>query len=272
MSYEEFNEKRFPVIKVDDHYCLLTTDSRPLPTRDLPSDLFCYDICKSEKTEGPVFKVSKESIPDLYRWGRLMCKEPLPFDDHGEYSPAHASALHADYALTAKEFQDIFVSALEQARDDGMLYRSSFGLIPVYPHLAMYCDNDNLYVGMDYYDEEEQMFDHFGDVTVNIDSLPYLHSTIDTNNNGDKILDFLQRNGLGETTGRYLSSGFCRFPVFHFNEQALHAIDLQAFEAYAKTHGQEPNLNTRLDQKLQNAAERAGGPTKTTDAREPSRG
>ncbi len=124
------------------------------------------------------------------------------------------------------------------------------GQYTVKPRLNMYANNDNLYVGLDCYDKGGAFWEPFGDVTVNIDSLPYLYSTIDTNNNGDKIIEFLEQNGFGECTPFVIPSGFCNFPVFQFKEEKLRAIDPVAFEKYAKAHGvkKEP-----LDKKISSA-------------------
>lgn len=127
-------------------------------------------------------------------------------------------------------------------------YDSSFGTIDVIPQFAIYGYYDTLYMGFLYYDDEDlHAWDDFGDITVNIEPLPYLESAIDTNNNGEKILGFLKDNGFGELTGKYLSSGFCRYPVFRFREEVLeqHAPDVLA--QYRSLHGREkPSLNSKI--------------------------
>ena len=122
----------------------------------------------------------------------------------------------------------------------GYLYCSSFGLFPVYPYLSMYLDNNNLFMGLDFYDENEQMFAPFGDVTVNVGQCPYLCSAIDTNNNGNKILDFLEQNGFGQKTGSHIPSGFCLFPVFRFHADRIQKIDPEVYQEYAKAYGYSP--------------------------------
>lgn len=253
----EFDEKRYPVIKMDGHYCLLTIDKRPLTNSDLPSGLHYYDLRKSEKTEGPLFRV-EDNVPDLYRWGRIICREELPLDEKGGYIPASTSALYMPEPPTMDEFGLMSEESLADSRDNGLLYLSSFGLIPVYPSIDVYkCDN-SIYLGLDFYDEEEQMMDHFASVTVNLEPLPYSHAAIDTNNNGDKVVTFLEREGFGEKTGRSLSSGFCSYPVFHFEDRMLQAIDPEVYKMYAKLNGREAahEETVRLDEKIQNASER----------------
>lgn len=109
----------------------------------------------------------------------------------------------------------------------------------VYFRLNHYTQNNNLYLGLLKYDAEFDMMTPYCDVTVNIGALPYLESAIDTNNNGRKMLDFLEKNGFGKATGLELPSGFCWFPVFRFNEDKLREIDPETFAEYAKAHGMD---------------------------------
>lgn len=120
----------------------------------------------------------------------------------------------------------------------GYSYVDSFGdEIILYPRLNMYVEGNSLYLGFDSFDSEAGDMEPYCDATVNIVALPYLHSCIDTNNNGDKMLDFLVRNGFGEPLGLRIPSGFCRYPVFRFNEEKLREIDPVVLAAYAKAHG-----------------------------------
>lgn len=253
----EFKDKRLPVLKVDDHYCLLSIDRVAPAPEEIPDGLHCYDIRSAGKSTGPLFQVEK-SVPDLYRWGRIFCKDELPLGESGSYYPTHTSALHmAGDPPTVKEFLALSEESLAKVKDDGLLHLSGFGLIPVYPILDIYREYNNLYLGLNYYDEEEQMFDHYGDVTVNVEQMQYQHSTIDTNNNGTRILDFLKRNGFGEETNRCVNSGFCSFPVFRFDDRALQRIDPRVYKDYAMMHGHDP---ARLDEKIHEATARVGEP------------
>lgn len=59
--------------------------------------------------------------------------------------------------------------------------------------------------------------EYYSDVTVNLDSERSAGCQfIDTNNNGDQILDWLEENKFGERTGRTGKSGFCTYPEFNF--------------------------------------------------------
>lgn len=47
---------------------------------------------------------------------------------------------------------------------------------------------------------------------------------IDTNNNGDEIIDWLLENQLGELTGKYERSGYCSYPEFRFDMKRLQEV------------------------------------------------
>lgn len=124
--------------------------------------------------------------------------------------------------------------------------------------LDMYMDNNNLYMGMDYYDAELGGMDHFADITVNITDLPYLYSTVDTANNGQKIVDFLVENGIAEPTGLDMPSGYCLYPVMEFKAEALEKISPGVFRTYQKAHGIEPKQQeSSVDDLAKEAKERA---------------
>lgn len=117
----------------------------------------------------------------------------------------------------------------------------------LFPRLNSYMDNNNLYLGMLSEDLEYGGLSPYCDVTVNVGPLPYLHSCIDINNNGAKIIEFLEKNGFGERTDMELPSGFCWYPVFRFNEEKLRQIDPEMFAAYAKAHGRDkPSLASQI--------------------------
>lgn len=106
--------------------------------------------------------------------------------------------------------------------------------------VSRYVNNDNLYVGMDAFDTESNEKYPFTDITVNIEALPYLHSAIDTNNNGMlSITNFLIENDLALPTGEYQQSGFCVYPVYRFNAELLEKLDPEPFHEYQKAHGIE---------------------------------
>ena len=139
--------------------------------------------------------------------------------------------------------------------------------------LNMYRDNNNLYLGMTEWDEELQGYVHYGDVTVNIHDLPYLQSTIDTNNFSNALIGFLVENNIAEGTGRAFRSGYCIFPIFEFNADVLKEIDPEVFAAYQKAHGIEVDANLGIGSMAENAMEAAedNDPRYEADRSEPER-
>lgn len=123
--------------------------------------------------------------------------------------------------------------------------------------LDIYAYYNNLYLGMNYYDSELGGWDRYTDITVNITEMPYLYSVIDTNNNGEEIVAFLEENGFGEDTGKVVSSGWCVYPIFKFNEEILQHIAPYEFREYQKAHGIENVVERPIADIAQEAKERS---------------
>ena len=143
-------------------------------------------------------------------------------------------------------------------------YIDFFGdTVVVFPVIDVYRSTNNLYIGLKAYDEDLEDIDHYCDVTVNITDLPYLQSTIDTNNNGDKMIKFLEENGFGHATGRMVPSGYCWFPVFEFDPEMLKSLDIDTFAFYSKFHNVKVESKPSLDSQIRDAKEQAPekGPT-----------
>lgn len=89
-----------------------------------------------------------------------------------------------------------------------------------------YAYSDNLYVGLDYFDDDFGCYAPFGDISVNIEGtkLKDMYAAIDTNNMGEDILKFIEDLGLAVNTGAELHSGFCTYPVYKFSEMKLNAL------------------------------------------------
>lgn len=85
-----------------------------------------------------------------------------------------------------------------------------------------YLDNKNLYVGLTLH--EDGYPEPFGDMSVNIDDLPPFSAALDTNNL-PYVAEFVVREGLAKPTGINLSSGYCQYPVYQFDPEALRALD-----------------------------------------------
>lgn len=126
--------------------------------------------------------------------------------------------------------------------------------------IGTYAHDDNIYVGLDFYDPDIGCMDFYGDVTVNITKLQPFMACIDTNNNNaEKITTFLTENGFGEPAGRSLPSGFCLYPVFRLNPQKLYEADPFGFKQYCKNAGIElkPTLQESANESLDDVKKRA---------------
>ena len=97
-------------------------------------------------------------------------------------------------------------------------YGESFRVFFIKGH---YTDNDNLYIGLVTEDK-----DLLADVTVNIEQMcDPLWACIDTNNLGQEILDWLEKNGAGHRLeGRAIRSGYCSYPMFQFSQKFVDSI------------------------------------------------
>lgn len=91
---------------------------------------------------------------------------------------------------------------------------------PMTFRLANYAENGNLYVGL--ITNEEGWPEPWSNLTVNL-SVPCHPNCafIDTNNNGEEIINWLEENGFGKATGRVAPSGWCWYPEFKFDMNAL---------------------------------------------------
>lgn len=245
-------EETYQLIQMDGYNCLFT--NLRLDRNLLPKGLHCYDVRDSDDLDGSFAQVKPFIL--VNHWGTILCKDEIPMNEYGCYYPEEGDvfldksiSLTSFLELSREDSDKLFEEAdltVEPGADatllaqyqNGYEYGSSFGDITVYPQFGLYQDN-NLYLGLRYYDEEEGRTDFFGSITVNTDTLPYLHGTIDTNQNGEKILDFLEKNGFGKRTGRDIPSGFCKYPVFLFNEEAIQKHAPQVLEDYTRSHGQE---------------------------------
>lgn len=79
---------------------------------------------------------------------------------------------------------------------------------------------------------------------------------MDIEYSGDQHMKFLEEQGIGQFTGKWMPSGFMSFPVFRFNEDKLREIDPEMFAKYAKAYGREVEEKKPLDQQIQKASDR----------------
>ena len=104
-----------------------------------------------------------------------------------------------------------------------MIYLHKYGTNhPMTFQLANYADNGTLYVGL--LTNEDGYTTPWQNLTVNLEESSRCKKNcayIDTNNNGNEIMHWLEDNNLGEPTGRIAASGWCFYPEFEFNMEEL---------------------------------------------------
>lgn len=143
----------------------------------------------------------------------------------------------------------------------------------VYPYINKYDENDNLYMGLAYFDMDTRAVLAFADVTINAGRLPYLHGAIAPFYTEKEIKDFLTQNNFGEYTGEQVQCDFATYPVFRFNEDKLREISSQDYAIYAKAHGRVPKQEkSLLDQQIQNAESKADQDPKLPPPTPPEQG
>lgn len=86
-----------------------------------------------------------------------------------------------------------------------------------------YADNGNLAVTMDYFDDEMQGWLPYAHLTVNIGKVAENCGYVDTNN-CPWACKFIIDNGLGCFTGKWGHSGYCDYPLFEFNMDAIKGV------------------------------------------------
>lgn len=86
--------------------------------------------------------------------------------------------------------------------------------------IGQYANNGNLYVGLISHDDGYP--EPWQNLTVNLGvKCKECYAFIDTNHNGNEIVDWLVNNGIGQPTGYMIPSGFCVYPEFKFDMDAL---------------------------------------------------
>ncbi len=108
---------------------------------------------------------------------------------------------------------------------DKIMLKTQFGKsIPVTFKKAKYVAFNNLYIGIVSW--EEGYPEPWSDLTVNLGvSMEPDCAFIDTNNNGEGIIDWLIENNIAIPTGYWAKSGFCTYPEVRFNKEFLDKID-----------------------------------------------
>ena len=87
-----------------------------------------------------------------------------------------------------------------------------------------YVNNGTLAVSMLECTPKGKVKDYFGTLTVNLVNQEPSNKDeqyIDTNNNGNEIIQWLKDNKIAEEVGIYGYSGYCGYPLFKFTKEAL---------------------------------------------------
>ena len=194
--------------------------------------------------------IPKEGEPFIVPYDRYNHEAPQYGRKYGEFKK--------NYILSGEDARKLALVLLghkEEWEHDGgkndmpknptFKYLTGYGEIEdVRFEMNMYTENNNLYLGLEYYEKEDREWEPYGNITVNVGDLPYLYSALDTNNNNEKcLISFLTENGFGKLTGLKIPSGFCEFPVFQFSEEKLKEVCPMEFEVYQKAYGKDKQKN-----------------------------
>ena len=142
-------------------------------------------------------------------------------------------------------------------------YTDRFGdKVTLVPELALYSADDVLTnkernnIAIRLFSKEEEGFEPYAVLTTNLYEFIAVKNAayIDTNNNGEQILQWLEQNDFGTLSPLTKRSGFCEYPLFVFNETFLKEIDYNhcynqyenLFNEYYKTF-EEPKIEEEPD-------------------------
>lgn len=89
-----------------------------------------------------------------------------------------------------------------------------------------YMNNGNLYVGVVTWDEENEYWELWSDLTVNLPGMCCKpnEAFLDTNNCTPEIIVALMDKGYIKDTGLARQSGFCTYPLVEFSEEFLNGM------------------------------------------------
>lgn len=113
-------------------------------------------------------------------------------------------------------------------------YTDRFGdKVILVPELALYDTDDILTnkvrhtIAIRLFSKEEEGLEPYSVLTTNLGEFIAVKNAayIDTNNNGEQILQWLEKNDFGTLSPLTKRSGFCEYPLFVFNEKFLKEID-----------------------------------------------
>ena len=110
--------------------------------------------------------------------------------------------------------------------------------VPLEVQVRSYYNNGDLALLLA--DWSDEFPEPWGDLTVNLGCSPEKDCAfVDVNNLGEKILPWIEKNGLGTPTGRTQRSGFVTYPEYRFNVDRLRALDDYGYQEYSKRYDRE---------------------------------
>ena len=138
----------------------------------------------------------------------------------------------------------------EKIMDGSVLLNYEFlgETIPMELRIGQYEDGGGLALEQVSWEEKEP--EDWDTITVNL-SVPCEkdHAFVDINNSGmPKICEWIEKNGLGEATGRQQKSGFGVCPEYHFDARRLKELERGGCEGYAaglQQRGRSAKSNSR---------------------------
>ena len=100
--------------------------------------------------------------------------------------------------------------------------------------IGKYACGKHLAIEMIYWDTEDKMWLPWSTLTVNLPQygLSENYAFIDTNNNGEEIVKWLEKNNLAKFQDGYGYSGMCAYPLFYFEPDVLREIDPEGYQRY----------------------------------------
>lgn len=115
---------------------------------------------------------------------------------------------------------------------DGLFEWEQFGKIhKIELKVQSYIEESNLAIEMVDWDKQEP--EPWGILTVNLDGRREKDCAfIDINNLGDKVLPWLEENGLARPTGRMQQSGYAVYPECRFDASRLQQLDAKGYQVY----------------------------------------
>lgn len=143
-----------------------------------------------------------------------------------EYSKMSREELIAEREKTLKEKEQI-EKKIEEVKTE-LRELLKFQVISwgkthdVWLRTSTYRNNNNLYVGLICKEVEDgaEWYEHFADITVNIDKLEPDCAAIDVNN-FPQAEEFITKHKFAEFTGNYAFSGYCTYPIYRFDMERL---------------------------------------------------